>query len=67
MMRRRTFCKSTIAVAVAATLPACGSRKTGAGSMIPAVTSSGAELSIESAAVEEFAASLQGNLFLQGD
>jgi len=68
-MRRRTFCKSTVAAAVAATLPACGSDSstTDVGSLIPAVTGAGEELSLESAAVAELAGSLQGSLFLQAD
>jgi len=70
-MLRRTFCKSAVATAVAATLPACGSRTdevaNQAGSMIPAVTGAGQEISIESAAVAELADSLQGSLFLQAD
>lgn len=68
-MRRRTFCKSTVAAAVAATLPACGSDSstTDAGSLIPAVTGAGEEISLESAAVAELAGNLQGSLFLQAD
>ena len=64
-MHRRTFCKSTLAAAVAATLPGCGSENTG--SVIPAMSMNGDELSIESAAVTEFAESLGGDLLLQGD
>ena len=70
-MRRRTFCKSTVAAAVAAALPACSSKKeevaNAVGSMIPAVTGAGEEVSIESAAVAELADGLQGSLFLQAD
>ena len=69
-MLRRTFCKSTVAAAVAAAIPGCnsGSQDTpDVGSMIPAVSSSGVELSLESSAVSELAGSLQGALFLQDD
>lgn len=70
-MHRRAFCKTAVAAAVATTLPGCnsGSREgmTDTGTLIPAVSSAGEELSIESAAVAELAGSLQGNLFLQGD
>ena len=40
-MRRRTFCKSTLAAAAAATFPACGTRVADA---IPAVSLAGDEL-----------------------
>lgn len=70
-MHRRTFCKSTVAAAVAAALPGCNSGSQGSapdvGSMIPAVTGAGEEVSIESAAIAELAGSLQGNLYLQAD
>ena len=67
-MHRRTFCKSTLAVAFAATLPGCGPKSnTNVGSLIPAVSSSGEELSIESAAVSELAGSLDGRVLLQAD
>jgi len=68
-MLRRTFCKSTVAAAVAATLPGCssGHHDADVGSLIPAVTGAGEEVSIESAAVAELADSLQGSLFLQAD
>ena len=67
-MHRRTFCKSTLAVAVAATLPGCAPKSnTDVGRLIPAVSSSGEELSIESAAVSELAESLDGRLLLQAD
>jgi len=66
-MKRRTFCKTTLAAAVAATLPGCGSRSRDVGSTIPAVTGAGEEMSIESAAVSELAESLNGRLFLQAD
>jgi len=70
-MLRRTFCKSAVAAAVAASVPACSSKNGAAvsdvGSLISAVSSSGDELSIESAAVAELADSLQGSLFLQAD
>lgn len=68
-MHRRTFCRSAVAAAVAATLPGCGTdhHETDAGSLISAVTGGGEEVSIESAAVAELAGSLQGRLLLQGD
>jgi len=66
-MRRRTFCKSTVAAAIAATLPACQPGSNDVGSMISAISMDGNELSIESAAVSELAESLQGQLFLQAD
>jgi len=66
-MKRRTFCKTTLAAAVAATLPGCGSGSRDVGSTIPAVTGAGEEVSIESAAVTELADSLNGRLFLQAD
>ena len=67
-MHRRTFCKSTLAASIAAALPGCGpNSRTDVGSRIPAVSSSGGELSIESAAVSELADSLDGRLFLQAD
>ncbi len=67
-MRRRTFCKGTVAAAVAAALPGCGSKSTtDVGSFIPAVSSSGEELSIASAAVSELAGSVDGRVLLQAD
>ena len=67
-MRRRTFCNATLSAAVAATLPGCGSEsKSDLGSLISAISSNGAELSIESAAVSELAGSLDGRVLLQGD
>lgn len=68
-MHRRTFCKSTVAAAVAATLPGCSSddRQAGVGSLISAISADGAELSIESAAVSDLAESLTGRLYLQSD
>ena len=70
-MHRRTFCKSTLAAAVAATLPGCDTGNdmaaTDVGSLIPAVTSEGNEMSIEAAAVRELAGGLDGRVFLQAD
>ena len=69
-MQRREFCKSTLAVAVAATLPGCGSDRSNGpdtGRLIPAVDSNGSEISIESVAVRELGDSLDGRLFLQSD
>ncbi|MDH3350297.1 MAG: FAD-binding oxidoreductase [Gammaproteobacteria bacterium] len=68
-MHRRTFCKSAVAAAVAGTLPGCSSekREVDVGSRIAAISREGNELSIETAAVNELADSLQGSLFLQAD
>jgi len=67
-MLRRTFCNAALAAAIAATLPGCGSEsKTDLGSLISAVSSTGDELSIESAAISELAGSLEGRVFLQAD
>lgn len=66
-MQRRAFCKSTLAAAVAATLPGCGSENADTGSVIPAISNSGEQLSIESAAIAELSESLAGNLYLQTD
>jgi FAD/FMN-containing dehydrogenase len=68
-MLRRTFCKSAVAAAVTTSLSACGARQQASdpGSTISAVSMDGAELSIESAAIDELSESLQGNLYLQGD
>ena len=63
-MRRRTFCKSTIAAAAAAAFPACGTKVSDA---IPAVSLAGEELSLEAAAVKELGESLSGRLLLSGD
>ena len=70
-MYRRIFCKTTLAAAVAATIPGCG-RDTGpaatdVGSLIPAVSLAGDEISIETAAVGELTDSLSGQLYLQAD
>ena len=58
-MHRRTFCKTTLAAAVAATIPACGrdigSAATDIGAQVPAVSLTGDEISIESAAIRELA------------
>ena len=54
-MHRRGFCMTTVAAAVVATLPGCGrgSAPTAidVGSMIPAISSAGNEISIETAAI----------------
>jgi len=70
-MYRRTFCKTAIGAAVAAVIPGCGSGSdtamTDVGSVIPAVSAAGEEISIESAAVSELAGHLDGRLYLQAD
>ena len=60
-MKRRTFCKSTLAAAAAATFPACGGR---VAEPIAALSLAGEELSLEAAAVQELAESLGGRLLL---
>ena len=66
-MHRRTFCKSTLAAAVAATLPGCGPSNTDIGRTVSALSADGDELSLETAAVRELTESLGGNLFLPAD
>jgi hypothetical protein len=70
-MQRRAFCKTTLAAAVAATIPACGRDTTpvdaDVGSRIPAVSLTGDEISVESAAIRELADSLSGQLYLPAD
>lgn len=67
-MHRRTFCKASLATAVAAAIPGCGSESApDYGSRISAVSSSGEELSIESAAVTELGDALDGRVLLQND
>lgn len=68
-MHRRAFCQSSIAAAVAAALPGCGqgSKSTDVGSVVAAISADGAELSIETAAINELADSLGGGLYLQAD
>jgi FAD/FMN-containing dehydrogenase len=70
-MHRRTFCKTTLAAAVSAALPACGRDPLpvvmDTGSLIPAISLAGEEISLETAAVGELADSLSGNLYLQAD
>lgn len=63
-MRRRTFCKSTVAMAAAAAFPACGTKVS---DRIPAVSLTGEELSLEAAAVKELGESLGGRLLLSGN
>jgi FAD/FMN-containing dehydrogenase len=69
-MHRRNFCKTALAAAVASSLPGCERSDyavTDVGSRIPAVSLTGEEISVESAAVRELAASLHGRLYLQAD
>jgi FAD/FMN-containing dehydrogenase len=67
-MKRRDFCRSALAAGVTAVLPGAytvaGSRQTGD---LPAITSRGAETTLEGAAVNELADSLRGALLLNGD
>jgi FAD/FMN-containing dehydrogenase len=67
-MRRRDFCRSALAAGVTAAIPggytfadALQARA------LPAITSQGAETSIEAAAVSELAGSLRGPLLMNGD
>ena len=68
-MKRRSFCKSTLAVGIAATIPGCSRESTpiDVGSTISAITGDGQELSIATTAVQELGDALQGNLFLPDD
>jgi len=63
-MKRRTFCKATVAAAAAATFPACSAKIAGG---VPAISLSGEELTLEAAAVKELGESLGGRLLLSGD
>ncbi|MDH3747483.1 MAG: FAD-binding oxidoreductase [Gammaproteobacteria bacterium] len=63
-MKRRAFCKSTLAAAMVATIPACGKKLSGE---ISAVGLTGEELTLEKAAVQELGDSLNGNLLLASD
>lgn len=62
-MKRRTFCKSTVAAVAATALPACGSRVAD----VAALSLSGEELTLEGAAVAELSDSLNGTLLLAQD
>jgi len=71
-MRRRNFCKSTLAAGVAASLPASSvfaalNSMTQVVSNVAAVTSSGDQISLEKAAVQELKDSLSGSLILPSD
>jgi len=64
-MKRRTFFKTAIAAGVAASLPMSRLLAVESGALasdIPAVTLSGGDITLEKAAVEEFAGSLRGQL-----
>ena len=66
-MKRREFCRSALAAGVAASLPGyirAGSRQL---ADLPAVTSRGAETTLEAAAINELADSLRGALLMKGD
>jgi FAD/FMN-containing dehydrogenase len=72
-MRRRTFCRGTLAAGVAAAYPflaACGKKEapvaTVADTGIPAISLGGAEIELEKAAVKELGESLTGRLILSG-
>jgi FAD/FMN-containing dehydrogenase len=71
-MRRRHFCKSTLAAGVAATLPSSSvfaalNSMTQVVSNIAAVTAGGESISLEKAAVQELKDSLSGSLVLPKD
>jgi len=68
-MRRRDFCLSAFAAGVAASVPGCSRPSSGSvgSATIDAITSAGAQTSIERAAVTELAESLAGRLYLPQD
>lgn len=68
-MRRRTFCKTTLAAGIAAAFPGCDLDSDGspASSTLAALTSDGAEINIEMAAISELAGELAGRLLLPAD
>ena len=70
-MRRRAFCQSALSMGIAATLPGCNfgspASHSKSGTLIPAISSSGAELSLEAGAVADLADNLQGAVYLQAD
>jgi FAD/FMN-containing dehydrogenase len=71
-MYRRTFCKSTLAAGIAATLPSTSaiaalSSTTQVVSNIAAVTGAGEQISLEKEAVQELKDSLSGSLLTSGD
>ena len=63
-MRRRTFCQSAVAAAVATVLPGF-KLKADTGSLVPAISLDGVQISIENAALSDFAGGLDGRLLLQ--
>ena len=71
-MDRRKFCKTTLAAAVAATLPvltACGEKAkvaTGVDTGILGVSLDGAEIELEKAAIKELGESMTGPVMLSG-
>jgi hypothetical protein len=71
-MKRRVFLQSSVAAAVAASVPAnralaaAVAALSEAGSPVNAVTGSGAQITLEQAAVKELADSLRGRLLLPG-
>ena len=66
-MRRRTFCKNALAAGVAATLPACGKRAPATSATLAAISGSGNEITLETSAVADFEAVLQGQLLQSAD
>jgi len=72
-MKRRDFCQAAMAAGVAATVPASSvmaalkQEMTRVVSDLPAVTTSGGEIVLEKAAIEELQGSLRGNLLMPGN
>ena len=71
-MRRRSFCRTTLSAGIAAAFPASGllaqlRAMSSVPAEIPAVTTTGDELSIEPAAAMELAEALDGVLLFPGD
>ena len=71
-MKRREFCRTTLAAGIAASYPlltACGKEApvaTQANSSIPAVSLAGAEIELEKAAIRELGDALMGPVLLSG-
>jgi FAD/FMN-containing dehydrogenase len=68
-MRRRTFCKNTLAASVAAALPGCGvdSEAPGVSTTIAALSGNRTDVDIEAAAVTALSESMRGRLMLPAD
>ena len=67
-MKRRTFCQSTLAAGLAVAVPGCNSRSGNpAAATIAALSTDGAEIEIEKAALGELAGEFAGQLFMPAD